>query len=213
MPSAQQAKRRSARRTMSASERRREITYAAADLFDKKGYASATMEDLAAAVGIAKPTLYHYFDSKDEIFFEIHFELMDILTSRLANRVDRGMPVEELMVEAMSDMLELIGTHRGHVRVFIEHYRELEPGAQGILRSKRENYATAITDLMSNAVDAGVFRKINADLVTLALFGMSNWAYTWFDPGGPLSSREIARIFWDFLYHGIANTTQAPAAG
>jgi len=50
-----------------ADNRRRQIIELAADLFDRNGYARVTMEQIALAAGIAKPTLYHYFRAKDEI--------------------------------------------------------------------------------------------------------------------------------------------------
>lgn len=53
--------------TLSASARRQQIMDAAQQLFLTKGYEAATVEDVLAAVGIAKGTLYHHFRSKEAI--------------------------------------------------------------------------------------------------------------------------------------------------
>lgn len=51
-----------------AEARRREVLRAALDVFSAKGYAGATMEDVAAAVGVSKAALYGYFHGKEELF-------------------------------------------------------------------------------------------------------------------------------------------------
>ena len=54
----------------SLQERRREeILDAAASLFAQHGYRSTDMEYVAAALGIAKGTIYRYFTSKEELFW------------------------------------------------------------------------------------------------------------------------------------------------
>jgi AcrR family transcriptional regulator len=116
---------RQVRRRLSVDERRQEIVRTAADLFDRAGYSSTTMEDIAHAVGIAKPTLYHYFKSKDEILFWIHEEFIDLLINRHEQRLQALLDPNQLLLEVMADILELMETHRGHVRVFFEHHREL----------------------------------------------------------------------------------------
>ena len=67
---------------MSPAERRQQIISLAAGLFDQSGYSSTTMDDIAREVGVAKPTLYHYFPSKDDILHAIHEEFIDLLMSR-----------------------------------------------------------------------------------------------------------------------------------
>jgi len=53
--------------TPRAGGRRAEIVEIAARLFDRHGYHSTSMDDIAEAVGLRKPSLYHYFKSKDQI--------------------------------------------------------------------------------------------------------------------------------------------------
>src|SRR6516165_1267228 len=73
---------RAQRRQRSLADRKHEIVTAAASVFDRDGYGSTSMDDIARTVGIAKPTLYHYFSSKDEILTSIHEEFIDLLLDR-----------------------------------------------------------------------------------------------------------------------------------
>ena len=188
---------------MSPAERRQQIITMAAEQFDHAGYSSTTMDDIARKVGVAKPTLYHYFPSKDDILHAIHEEFIDLLIARHESRAGTGLRPEQLLLEAMADILELMETHRGHVRVFFEHHRELPAEARGPIRVKRDHYEQIVEGLIAEGVDRGVFRETDPHLAALATFGVCNWAYQWYRPGGSLRSREIAYQFWNYLVYGL----------
>ena len=62
---------------MAIQERRnreQEVVQAAIDVFSRKGYAAATMQDIADAVGVLKGSLYHYISSKEDLLFRIFDE-------------------------------------------------------------------------------------------------------------------------------------------
>lgn len=186
-------------------KRRAEIIDRSAALFDARGYHSASMEDIAAAVGIRKTTLYHYFRSKDEILACIHDEFLDLLIERQQQRATLDMRPDQLVLETMEDILELMDTHHGHVRVFFEHHRELPPQAHEAIARKRKHYEEQVRATIRDGVEQGVFRQLDPGMATLALFGTCNWAYQWYDRDGPLSARQIAHTFWDMLLRGIGS--------
>jgi AcrR family transcriptional regulator len=194
---------RTARRRLSTEERRQQIVDAAAGLFDRAGYPNTSMEDIAAEVGVAKPTLYHYFPSKDALLLEIHEEFIDLLTRQHAERVAAQLGPEQLLLEIMADILELMRTHRGHVRVFFEHHRELPPQARAASRVKRDAYHEAVVQIFRDGTAAGVFRDVDPELAAKAMFGMCNWAYQWYMDDLDLRPRDIAYRFWNFLVHGV----------
>jgi AcrR family transcriptional regulator len=198
---------------MSPEQRRDQVVAAAAELFDSTGYARVTMGDIAQQVGIAKPTLYHYFDSKDDILLAIHEEFIDLLISRHEQRRLGDLPPEELLLEAMGDILELMETHRGHVRVFFEHHRELPSEARAAIRTKRDSYEAAVQGLFGEAAQAGSFVAQDPRLSALAMFGMCNWAYQWYRPGGTLTPRQVAERFWRLLVCGLGEPRLVESLG
>ncbi|GAB3026832.1 TetR family transcriptional regulator [Nocardioides flavus (ex Wang et al. 2016)] len=203
---------RAARRRMSPSERRQQIVTSAADLFDEGGYTSTTMDDIARGVGLAKPTLYHYFPSKDEILHAIHEEFIDLLINRHEQRTATGLGPEQLLLEVMADILELMETHRGHVRVFFEHHRELPSSEREAIKVKRDKYEQFVEELITEGIRKGIFRETDPHLATLATFGMCNWAYQWYRAGGTLRSREVAYQFWNYLVYGISASSASPTS-
>ncbi|MFC0530539.1 TetR/AcrR family transcriptional regulator [Phytohabitans kaempferiae] len=191
------------RRVRSASTRRAEIVRLAAELFDQEGYHQTSMETLAARAGVAKPTLYHYFSGKEAILREIHRDFIEPLIARHEMRLTTSMRPRQLLLEAMGDVLELMDTHRGHVRVFFEHHRELPPAAHAEVQARRDAYETHIEAVIERGVREGEFRAIDVRLTTLSIFGMCNWAYQWFQSEGSMRPREIAYLMWDIVERGI----------
>ncbi len=181
--------------------KRREVVAQAADLFDRAGYHTTNVAAVAEAAGLRKPTLYHYFSSKDEILFWIHEEFIDLLIEKQGAR--EGLTACESLLAIMVDVLDLMRTHRGHVRVFFEHHRELSAADQETIAAKRDAYRQLVEDVVARGVSSREFRDVDPRLTTLAVFGMCNWAYQWYRPDGPLESREIAAFFYDLLFNGL----------
>jgi AcrR family transcriptional regulator len=188
---------------LNADTRRRQVVASAADLFDRAGYHTTNMAELARAVGIEKPTLYHYFKAKDEILFWIHEEFIDLLIAKAeARSAEAGSATDELR-GAIRDVVGLMETHRGHVRVFFEHHRELTESQQQTIKEKRDRYESKVRAIVERGVASGEFRTVDEQLATLAIFGMCNWAYQWYRSGGGYTTEEIADQFYDLLVRGL----------
>lgn len=186
--------------------RRAEIIQAAARLFDERGYHTTSMDDIAAAIGIKKPTLYHHVQSKTQIVLWIHDELVDDLTARLQRRRAEGLPRAETLYHVMVDIFEILETRPGHLRVYFEHHREI-PGEEGrVARDKRDHYTELVRRIIAGGAEAGDFAVDDATLSTLAFFGMCNWAYQWYRPGGEVGYRDIAMNFWRTFMNGVASS-------
>jgi AcrR family transcriptional regulator len=194
-----------------ADVRRTQVITLAAELFDEHGYARVSMEQIALAAGIAKPTLYHYFRAKDEILRGIHEEFIDLLLERQEERQTMGLSPADLLLGAMTDILGLMETHRGHVRVFFEHHRELPDAVREDIRVKRDRYQSLVRAAIAEGIAAGLFREVDADVATLSVFGMCNWAYQWWRPGTGADPAHTAQRMWNLLMRGML--VPEPAAG
>src|ERR1700742_4790721 len=107
--------------------RRRAVLRHAAELFDARGYHRTHMSEIATAAGVRKTTLYHYFRSKDEILYWIHDEFIELLIARQEDHARTRLTPADQLLGVITDILQLMQTHRGYVRVFFEHWRDLPP--------------------------------------------------------------------------------------
>jgi AcrR family transcriptional regulator len=187
-----------------ADARRQEIVSIAAGLLEQTGYARTSMGTIARACGIAKPTLYHYFENKHSILYSIHEEFIDLLLAKYHEHVEAELDTVQLLQALMSDVLSLMKTHRGHVRVFFESHRELPDDLRRQIRVKRRRYEEVVIATIQAGVDTGYFKsETDARLAALAVFGMCNWAYQWYRPESGMGTAEIATAFCGYLTEGI----------
>ncbi|TQN43051.1 TetR family transcriptional regulator [Blastococcus colisei] len=186
--------------------RKEQLIEAAAVLFDRQGYYTTGVEDIARAIGLSKPTLYHYVRTKGEIVAWIHDEIMDILLRRLEERVSSGLsPIEVLRLNVI-DIIDVMDTKPGHLRVFFEHHREIPEALRREAKVKRDRYQALIELTIADGIEKGMFRKTDVRLATLALFGITNWSYQWYRPAGPAKSQEVAQHLFDVFLGGISAT-------
>ncbi len=194
-----------AERTAPAVTRRREIAEKAAELFDARGYHSTSMEEIAESAGLAKPSLYHYFKSKDEILFEIHNEMIELILDRHEARLAAGIESYGRELHGlMVDLIELMETHPGHLRIFFEHYRELPARYKETIRARRERFRGYVSSAIEGGIEAGEFADVDVEMTTLAILGMCNWTYQWLRPNQDRTAAEVADSFWGFAMRGMA---------
>jgi TetR/AcrR family transcriptional regulator, cholesterol catabolism regulator len=184
------------------ADRRADIVTKSAALFHERGYHSTSVNEIAEAVGISKPTLYHYMSGKEEILYWIHREFTEWLLDRLDQRRDVPMSYEQRILETMADIFVLMQTRPGHVRTFFEHFRELPIEQQAEIQDARDHYFGQVRAMFVEAMQAGEIRPIDPTFTTLAMFGVCNWAYQWYRPDGPMEPREIAYVMFDILSKG-----------
>ena len=190
-------------RTRAYESRSSEIVQASAVLFEKVGYHGASMQMVAAAVGLGKPTLYHYFASKAAILYAIHEQLISELHSRHIARVERGVPPEAQLLGIHADILGQIAKHPGYVRAFFEHHDELDEVHKKELRRQRREYLEMVRDVIATGTKQGAFVKCDPRLTALGFLGMCNWAYKWFpyerNRSVEKTAESLCKVFLDGL--------------
>jgi AcrR family transcriptional regulator len=184
------------------AERSQQIVEVAARLFDEAGYNQSSMADLAAAVGLAKPTLYHYFKSKDEILFRIHQDFISQLVAGQEARAASDLPPSDQLKGMIHDILMFIHTHRAHVRIFYEHQRELRPDKENIVREQRRRYREMLETVIANGVTDGTFRTTDVSSAAIGILGMCNWMYR-YRSEPTKSPEELADFYFDLIVKGL----------
>jgi AcrR family transcriptional regulator len=188
--------------------RRDEILDVAAQCFADRSYPAASMNDIAAAGGTSKARLYHYYESKEAILFD----LLDRYTQRLLAVIGQ--------VEATAQRRSLDDRATLHelVRSFLEEYEHsatrhvallhdvkfLGDTQRDMILNRQRDVVSAVTRFLRRAYPARV-TAANQTSVTMMLFGMINWTFTWLRPGGPMTYSAFAEDVIGMLEHGLAS--------
>lgn len=186
------------------------IARAAAELFARKGYAATSMNEIAEASHLSKPGLYHHFKDKAEVLLHIadgHVSrLVDIVTGVEALQLAPDERLPELIEAFMAEYAEAQHEHR----VLTEDVRFLAPEAQARVLDKERTVVRVFADAIA-ATRPDLHASQLHKLLTMFLFGMLNWMFTWFKPGGRFSYDQMAPIATQLFLNGITGLEVAPA--
>lgn len=189
--------------TTGGEQRRAEILEAAAALFDELGFHRTSTAAIADRVGTAKATVYHYFRAKHDLLYAIHDEWIDELLLRFEQSREAGRSDLELLHDVFRHIVSLIDAKPGHVRVFFEYFRELPSDLLAAARVKRDRYESLVEDTVLRGMQQGSIVWQDPRTATFALFGMCNWAYQWYRPGGRLRPEEVADQMFTIFMSGV----------
>ena len=189
-------------RAATYDEQREQILARAAELFAHQGYSGTTMNQVAAACGLSKATLYHYYRDKDALLVQIadsHVSRLQALVAQVrAERLDPQPQLRELVRRILD---EYAGAQHAH-RVLTEDVKFLPPAErQRILDKEREvvaGFAAAVAALRPELKAAAL-----AAPLTMLLFGMVNWMFTWMRPDGALDHETLAPMVADLFLGGL----------
>jgi TetR/AcrR family transcriptional regulator len=189
-------------RTSTYDEQRETILARAARLFAERGYPATSMNQVAEAAGLSKATLYHYCRDKYTLLVNIvegHVSRLEALVDEVA---DQSLAPEQRVRELVRRFVEeYAGAQHAH-RVLTEDVRFLEDAdRQRVVAKERrlvEAFAQAISQ-MRPELDAASLSKP----LTMLLFGMINWMFTWLRPDGELDHEAMAHIVADLFLGGM----------
>ena len=189
----------------------------AAQCFADRSYPAASMNEIATACGTSKARLYHYYDSKEAILFD----LMDRYTQRLLSLI--------ALTEATAQRRNLDDRAALHelIRAFLQEYESSATRHVALLNdtqflsdspdehlgspaiSPRElilNRQRDVVAAVTRALRRAYPNRLNASnqtAITMMMFGMINWTFTWLRPGGPISYVAFAEEVIALLEKGL----------
>jgi AcrR family transcriptional regulator len=196
------------------ADKNKRIIDAAVIVFAQKGYASATIADIAASAEIGKGTIYEYFNSKEDLFFAV-FEWFKIKTRDAAKvniAVLGGSASKRL--EALSD--SFMGMWHEIKDVFtltMEFWAassspQMQDRFKANFRNTYQEFRDVVKSLIQEGIERGEFRSdINPDSVAAAVVGAWDALFlqAWFeDDFDPVT---IAREFLTIIIRGLSRRT------
>lgn len=182
-------------------QRREAIVVRAARLFAKRGFASTSVADLAAACETSKSLMYHYYPSKEDILYAVMASHIDQLVQDVAD-------VNEAASDAESRLRMLVHAFMDHYvgaadrqKVLLNELDSLPAENRATIVAKQRTIIDAVTKLLVALDSSLAGDPARARVQAMLLFGMINWTHTWFDPSGPTSAAEIADMALRLVLH------------
>jgi AcrR family transcriptional regulator len=194
--------------------KRAELMLIAAEIFSDKGYEGATLNDIAAAFGTDRASIYYYFASKKELFQALFHDIVgDVLEENLTVAEDTAAAegtARSKISRLIDQQLTSYEKNYPYVSLYIQEdmaklRMDKTPWAREMLR-KTKQFESIVLDVLNEGVENGEIRAdIPVPLMARALFGMVNWTHRWLKPGArKVDAAQTIEAFCKLFFEGAA---------
>ena len=156
------------------------ITQVAQIIFSRHGLLKTTVDEIAKAARMGKASLYHYFQSKEEIFKEVVEQENRFLKEKIREAVNRETTPQKKMkiyvLKKMEYLNELANIHSALKDDYLEHYAFIEKIRE---KNSREELFT-IREILQDGEDKGIFDISDIELTAFAIVSaLKGLEYPW----------------------------------
>lgn len=185
-------------------KKRDAITKQAAQLFAKNGFAGASVAELAALCNVSKSLIYHYYQSKEEILFDVMRQHIDSLLAVTENYAKpNGMPADDLK-SLTRDLLRHYAGAADKQKVLLYELEFLPARQRDEIISKQREIIARVEGILKNAAPKLARDKAWLRAKAMLFFGMLNWTHTWFNSRGPISRDQLADEAADTILRSLS---------
>src|SRR5215204_2697003 len=182
------------RRREDHDSKREAVIRTAAQAFNERGYHNTSLDDIATALGVTKPTVYYYVQNKEQLLFEcFQAGLVPIREALRRAEAMEGTSRDRLR-EVVRNYAIAIASDYGWCMVRAEH-QDLGPELSARVRVLKSEIDRGIRRLLTAGRDDGSIAIGDAKLTAFALAGALNWIAHWYRPGQSHSAAAVADAF------------------
>jgi TetR/AcrR family transcriptional regulator, cholesterol catabolism regulator len=184
---------------------REQIMRHAVDLFAAKGYAGTSLDDIASAVGIRKPSLYHYIRSKEDLLYEINAQLTEELLEAVARELEAASSPSEQLRAFLRAFLQLLARRQHEVTVFTTERHILRSRSRRWREvvERRAAWQEILQGILRDGIADGSFRAVPISVTAQGIIGTLSTVHLWYRRDGALTPEQIAEVFADIMLSGI----------
>lgn len=187
------------------------ITRAALSSFFEVGYHGTSMRHIAQQAGTTIGSIYHHFESKQEILHEVMLSTLDdvLVETRMSLAAAGPDPVAGLAA-VVHTWIAFHATRRREALVGNSEMRSLDARGRRLVVPRRDTQERLFREVIAAGVVAGAFRTSCQEEAARAILSMGHSVATWYVPRGPLTPSEIAARYTRFA---LAIVEAEPSAG
>jgi len=182
--------------TARRKKRRDEIYDVAIAVFNRKGYATASVQEIADEIGVLKGSLYYYIDSKEDllqgIFAQTDREFLELIDEALALEVPE---LERLRRFARAWCLWYLENIE-RARIYVNDWTHLTGERLDQVAEMRKEYGRRVQDIINRAIaEQGLELTVDPDFARLYVFSAVNGLPMWYRREGAASAEKIADAY------------------
>ena len=183
--------------------RRSEMFRTIAQLFRDRGFDATSVSDIARALGLTKAGLYHHFDSKEALLFEIMMFGLDKVRDEVILPVRAIGDPEERLRQLITRHARITTRGHGAVAHLQDEIRALPPPSRKQVEHRMRVYFDLVRGTLDELHAAGRLADVDRTVATFSLIGMILWLPRWFRQDGRLTQDHVAENIANLALGGL----------
>ena len=188
--------------------KREAVLRTAARFFNDRGYHATSLDDVAAALNVTKPTIYHYFANKDEILMECTRRGLNALATAIQAADREGLSgaerLEAIMMAHAFEMTDDFG-----ICVARTQDQLLSPESRRQFRALKREIDGMIRATINRGLEDGTLQVPDVRIAAFTLGLALNSLGSWFRAEGPMSREDTVRLTVATLLNGLRSREEA----
>ena len=186
--------------------KREAVIRAAARAFDARGYHNTSLDDLAAALEVTKPTIYYYVANKEQLLFECFRAGLEPIRAAIQDAETSSRPGLERLNDVIRGYARAVASDYGWCMVRADD-QDLGSETGQHIKALKSEIDQGIRRLIRAGVADGSIEPGDAKLTAFALAGALNWIAHWYRAGESMTAEQLAEAFVGVLGRGLARRT------
>jgi len=194
---------RTSRERLRDRELKREaVIRAAAREFNRKGYHNTSLDDIAAALEVTKPTVYYYVTSKEQLLFQCFVAGVEQIRAAFRAVRELSVPARERLNAVLRHYGEAVASEFGWCMVRAEE-QDLSPAMSRHIKSLKSEVDQGIRRLIREGIQDGSIEACDPKMTAFAFAGALNWIAHWYREDQSLTGTQIATAFVTIFEGGL----------
>lgn len=172
----------------------------AVEIFADRGFHGTGMREIATAMGMSRPGVYHYFPTKERLLGDLIESITGTINEFLLGvAAEKMRPATERLENAMDGMIERVAARPAQMRLLAAREQSLPGELVAAHIESRRQALECVERMLTEGVKAGELRPCEPRVTAHAVFGMTNWIAWWFRPedDDPTAiAKQLRQIFF-----------------
>jgi AcrR family transcriptional regulator len=187
--------------------KREAVIRAAARAFNRKGYHNTSLDDIAAALEVTKPTVYYYVSNKEQLLFECFVAGIERIRAAFREARSVATPARQRLKAVLRRYGEAVASEFGWCMVRAED-QDLSPDMSAHIKAMKSEIDQGIRRLLREGIQDGSIHPCDPKMTAFALAGALNWIAHWYRESQGMSGTEIAEAFITVFESGLMPRTE-----
>jgi AcrR family transcriptional regulator len=197
------------RRHRNHSLKREAVIVAAARAFNDQGFHNTSLDDIAAALGVSKPTVYYYVESKEQLLFECFQAGLERIREGLRTVEHSPLSARERLNEVVRHYARAIASEFGWCMVRAED-QDLGAELGGQIKAMKAEIDRGMRRLLEQGIAEGSIEPCDTKMTAFAMAGALNWIAHWYRENQPMTAAQLAEKFVAVFEAGLLPRTRPP---